>query len=59
MVKEGSSENIEDLELKAVATNPRAHLVPRPSDDDEEDPLNWPLPLKLLILFQVCWLAFV
>jgi hypothetical protein len=50
---------VEDVEeLKSAVYNPRAHLVPRPSED-EGDPLNWPMKLKLLILFQVCWLAFV
>jgi len=51
-------ENVEDIECKAAVNNPRAHLVPRPSED-EGDPLNWPIGLKILILFQVCWLAFV
>lgn len=51
-------ENIDDIECKAAVKNPRAHLVPRPSED-EGDPLNWPTKLKVLILFQVCWLAFV
>lgn len=51
-------EQIEDVELKAAVNNPRAHLVPRPSED-EDDPLNWPMSLKVLILIQVCWLAFV
>lgn len=51
-------ENIDDVEYKAAVHNPRAHLVPRPSED-EGDPLNWPIGLKVLILFQVCWLAFV
>lgn len=49
---------VEDVELKSAIYNPRAHLIPRPSED-EGDPLNWPMKLKLLILFQVCWLAFV
>lgn len=49
---------VEDVELKSATYNPRAHLIPRPSED-EGDPLNWPMKLKLLILFQVCWLAFV
>ena len=52
------SELIEDVELKPVPTNARARLDPRPSED-EKDPLNWPLNLKLFILFQVCWLACV
>ena len=51
-------EDIEDIEEKAVIINPRALLVPRPSED-EKDPLNWPRGLKVLVLFQVCWLAFV
>lgn len=51
-------ENVDDVESKAAVHNPRAHLVPRPSED-EGDPLNWPITLKVLILFQVCWLAFV
>jgi hypothetical protein len=49
---------VEDVELKGVSNNPRAHLVPRPSEDNA-DPLNWPMKLKILILVQVCWLAFV
>lgn len=52
------SEQVEDVELKGASLNARARLDPRPSDD-EEDPLNWPLMLKLLILFEVCWLACV
>jgi hypothetical protein len=51
-------EHIEDVELKVPAANARARLVPRPSEDPA-DPLNWPMKLKLLILFEVCWLAFV
>ncbi|KAI0470056.1 MFS general substrate transporter [Xylariaceae sp. FL0804] len=51
-------DEVDTVELKAVPTNARAHLVPRPSND-EADPLNWPMKLKLLILFQVCWLAFL
>jgi hypothetical protein len=56
-INEECIENV-DIELKAALANPRAHLVPRPSED-EGDPLNWPMGLKVLILFQVCWLAFV
>ncbi|CAK7235432.1 hypothetical protein SBRCBS47491_009291 [Sporothrix bragantina] len=37
-------------------TYERYHLVPRPSESPE-DPLNWPLSLKIGILLQVCWLA--
>lgn len=51
-------EQVEDIELKPTSDNPRVHLVPRPSED-EADPLNWPMKLKILILVQVCWLAFV
>lgn len=51
-------EQVEDLALKGVSNNRRAHLVPRPSED-EADPLNWPMKLKILVLVQVCWLAFV
>lgn len=51
-------EQVEDVELKSTVYNPRANLVPRPSED-EGDPLNWPMKLKVLILIQVCWLAFV
>ncbi|KAJ5107509.1 MFS general substrate transporter [Penicillium angulare] len=51
-------ENINDVEYKAVINNPRSRLVPRPSED-EGDPLNWPMRLKILVLFQVCWLAFL
>jgi hypothetical protein len=51
-------EQVEDVELKSTVHNPRANLVPRPSED-EGDPLNWPMKLKVLILIQVCWLAFV
>lgn len=51
-------EQVEDVELKVPTTNARARLVPRPSEDPA-DPLNWPMKLKLLILFEVCWLAFV
>ncbi|KAL2833751.1 major facilitator superfamily domain-containing protein [Aspergillus cavernicola] len=57
IVDKVDSEQIEDVELKAALHNLRAHLVPRPSED-EGDPLNWPMNLKLLILCQVCWLAF-
>ncbi|KAJ5638168.1 MFS general substrate transporter [Penicillium lividum] len=51
-------ESVDDIERKSGADNPRAHLVPRPSED-EGDPLNWPMGLKILILSQVCWLAFL
>ncbi|KAE8327020.1 major facilitator superfamily domain-containing protein [Aspergillus sergii] len=42
-------ENIDDIECKAAVNNPRAHLVPRPSED-EGDPLNWPMRLKTTIV---------
>lgn len=51
-------ENIDDIDHKSAVNNPRAHLVPRPSQD-AGDPLNWPMNLKILILVQICWLAFV
>jgi hypothetical protein len=57
-VEHYEQEQVEDVELKVPATNARARLVPRPSEDPA-DPLNWPMKLKLLILFEVCWLAFV
>lgn len=51
-------ERVEDVEIKVSPVNARARLVPRPSEDPA-DPLNWPMKLKLFILFEVCWLAFV
>lgn len=57
MTKE-ESEQVEDVEVKPSILNARARLDPRPSED-EADPLNWPMNLKLLILFEVCWLACV
>lgn len=57
-VEHYDQEQVEDVELKVPAANARARLVPRPSEDPA-DPLNWPMKLKLLILFEVCWLAFV
>lgn len=57
-VKASEEEYIEDVELKAAVMSPRACLVPRPSEDPV-DPLNWPLSLKVVVLFEVCWLAFV
>ncbi|KAF2157059.1 MFS general substrate transporter [Myriangium duriaei CBS 260.36] len=46
---------------KALALKLDRHgfaLRPQPSDDPK-DPLNWPLPLKIWVLFQVSFLAFL
>ncbi|OAA68636.1 Major facilitator superfamily domain, general substrate transporter [Niveomyces insectorum RCEF 264] len=54
-----ATEHVEDMEAKEkieIPTHERYHLVPRPSERPE-DPLNWPLSLKIGILLQVCWLA--
>lgn len=51
----GSENRLEMQETNAYDTNGQ-HLNPQPSTDPE-DPLNWPLTLKIGVLIQVCILA--
>ncbi|KAF8864891.1 MFS general substrate transporter [Acephala macrosclerotiorum] len=53
------NENVADEAARGVAIDQdRDTFLPRPSDDPN-DPLNWPMYLKVTILLQVCVLAAI